>query len=506
IDSIKRVEILGAVQDQLPGLPELNPEDLAELRTLGQIVDYMQSRLPQAGVAAGSAPAAVSAASPGIDAGRFADTLMQVVAEKTGYPVEMLELDMDMEADLGIDSIKRVEILGAAQDAMPGLPEVSPETLAEMRTLREIVSAFVGVAGTAATTGAAVVEHAPSATVAIRRLNAPALIEASASGNCLLVDDGSQEAVTLAGKLQAQGWTVAVMVPGWVNSGRKKNFAKTVRQLPVSSPDDDAVAQAVAACQPLDAVIYMHGAGKLDGIAYPQDSRQGLLLAFLLAKHCQLKQSSHARASFVAVTRQGGRFGFDSADADLVQGGVSGLVKTLAQEWPSVFCRTVDLHDKLAGAKAADILFDELFAADRQLAEIGYDGEGRLTLVPELTDSYALAAGDSVDDSSVFLVSGGARGVTAHCVIRLAQEKHSRFILLGRSPLADAEPAWASGISDADALKKAAMQALIAAGDKPTPVKVQQFMNPLLAQREIRSTLAAIEAAGGKALYVSADV
>ncbi|HEY9033883.1 MAG TPA: SDR family NAD(P)-dependent oxidoreductase, partial [Pseudomonadales bacterium] len=47
---------------------------------------------------------------------------------------------------------------------------------------------------------------------------------------------------------------------------------------------------------------------------------------------------------------------------------------------------------------------------------------------------------------------------------------------------------------------------LIAAGDKPTPVKVQQFMNPLLAQREIRSTLAAIEAAGGKALYVSADV
>ncbi|WP_299496162.1 beta-ketoacyl synthase N-terminal-like domain-containing protein, partial [uncultured Shewanella sp.] len=38
-------------------------------------------------------------------------TMLAVVAEKTGYPTEMLALDMDMEADLGIDSIKRVEIL-----------------------------------------------------------------------------------------------------------------------------------------------------------------------------------------------------------------------------------------------------------------------------------------------------------------------------------------------------------------------------------------------------------
>ena len=45
IDSIKRVEILGAVQETIPDLPELNPEDLAELRTLGEIVSYMQSKV-----------------------------------------------------------------------------------------------------------------------------------------------------------------------------------------------------------------------------------------------------------------------------------------------------------------------------------------------------------------------------------------------------------------------------------------------------------------------------
>ena len=65
--------------------------------------------------------------------------MMTVVAEKTGYPSDMLELGMDMEADLGIDSIKRVEILGAVQDELPDLPELNPDDLAELRTLGQIV-------------------------------------------------------------------------------------------------------------------------------------------------------------------------------------------------------------------------------------------------------------------------------------------------------------------------------------------------------------------------------
>ena len=50
--------------------------------------------------------------------------MLAVVSEKTGYPAEMLNLDMDMDADLGIDSIKRVEILSLVQEQVPGLPEV----------------------------------------------------------------------------------------------------------------------------------------------------------------------------------------------------------------------------------------------------------------------------------------------------------------------------------------------------------------------------------------------
>ncbi|WP_258003613.1 type I polyketide synthase, partial [Fischerella muscicola] len=77
---------------------------------------------------------------PTIDLSDLDQTLLAITSEKTGYPIEMLELDMDMEADLGIDSIKRVEIMGALQEKYPDLPKPSNvEELAELRTIGQIV-------------------------------------------------------------------------------------------------------------------------------------------------------------------------------------------------------------------------------------------------------------------------------------------------------------------------------------------------------------------------------
>jgi acyl transferase domain-containing protein len=154
IDSIKRVEILGAMQDLFPNLPPVNPEELAELRTLGEIVDYMGKESSPAKLITevttevktevktesqiSEAVTSESVVSQ-VDLVPLTQAMLQVVSKKTGYPTEMLELPMDMEADLGIDSIKRVEILGAMQDLFPNLPPVNPEELAELRTLGEIV-------------------------------------------------------------------------------------------------------------------------------------------------------------------------------------------------------------------------------------------------------------------------------------------------------------------------------------------------------------------------------
>ncbi|MDF2724843.1 MAG: omega-3 polyunsaturated fatty acid synthase subunit, PfaA, partial [Paenibacillus sp.] len=82
-------------------------------------------------------PAAVPAAPSN---GNDVKTIMlEVVSDKTGYPQQMVDMDLDLESGLGIDSIKRVEILSAAQEMISGLPEFDPSDLTGLRTLNEIV-------------------------------------------------------------------------------------------------------------------------------------------------------------------------------------------------------------------------------------------------------------------------------------------------------------------------------------------------------------------------------
>ncbi len=111
-----------------------------------------------------------------------------------------------------------------------------------------------------------------------------------------------------------------------------------------------------------------------------------------------------------------------------------------------------------------------------------------------------------VTPSSVVLVSGGARGITAQCVIRLAERSHCQFILLGRTPLEAVEAEWSKELHDEAGLKRAIMEHLATDGNKPSPQKVQKVYREIVAQREIRDTLQAVQAAGGQAEYVRVDV
>ncbi|MEH2118762.1 SDR family NAD(P)-dependent oxidoreductase [Nostoc sp.] len=107
--------------------------------------------------------------------------------------------------------------------------------------------------------------------------------------------------------------------------------------------------------------------------------------------------------------------------------------------------------------------------------------------------------------SSVFVVSGGAKGITAECTIKLAQQQPCKFILLGRSELLETEPDFAQN-SDESALKKCIMENLLSQGEKPTPMSVQKIYNKITSSREIKNTLAAIQKTGAKAEYISVDV
>jgi acyl carrier protein len=77
-----------------------------------------------------------------LDAGSILSQLTSLLSEKSGYPIELLDPDQDLESDLGIDSIKRIEVMGGL---MSTLSDVSPEAIQsiqtgtrDLRTLRDV--------------------------------------------------------------------------------------------------------------------------------------------------------------------------------------------------------------------------------------------------------------------------------------------------------------------------------------------------------------------------------
>ena len=171
IDSIKQVEILSALREKLPHMPELEPAALAKYRTIGAIAGLLAGQATTTPAAASMVkPEPVSAAAPAVVQVAPAapapvhDNVMrlieQIVADKTGYPVEVLGADMDLEAELGIDSIKQVEILSALREKLPDMPELEPAALAKYRT----IGAIAGLVGeqTNRDVASPADEHAPA--------------------------------------------------------------------------------------------------------------------------------------------------------------------------------------------------------------------------------------------------------------------------------------------------------------------------------------------------------
>lgn len=106
------------------------------------VQDVVSDSMPAANRTTQAQVAAVVEASASSEASSVDITglMLSVVAEKTGYPAEMLGNEMDLESDLGIDSIKRVEILSAVQDQLKGSFVVDAQEMATLRTMGEIIA------------------------------------------------------------------------------------------------------------------------------------------------------------------------------------------------------------------------------------------------------------------------------------------------------------------------------------------------------------------------------
>ncbi|TRO82586.1 type I polyketide synthase [Trichloromonas acetexigens] len=477
IDSIKRVEILSALQEQLPDAPPVRPDELGVLQTLGQIVERLAVTAPAIGTASAVAVA------PGLASGRVAEVLLAVIAEKTGYPREMLELDMALDADLGIDSIKRVEILSALQEQLPEAPPIKPEHLGTLQTVAQIVDFLASVSGAPAPAPAALPAE-PVAGGSVERqllkvvpLNPKAerarLTLAGGELELWIGDDGSPLAHNLAARLKDQGQLTRLIPLDELDFlPAPSELAGLILLTPVAGCEDRDLLRTFRLMQ-------IAGAG-LNRVAAERD------------------------ALFVTVSRLNGSFGLSpgAAPADPLSGGLAGLSKTAAHEWPKVHCKAIDLADDWSSPdEAAAALAEEILRDGPR--EVGLSAAGLHTLKLTTTPLTGEPGELPLSPDDLVVVSGGARGVTAEVAIALARAGQATFLLLGRSSAPEAEPEWLRDLQGETAIK----QALLQHAESPLkPKDLETRYQSLLHGREIRANLRRIEEAGGRALYRSVDL
>ena len=491
IDSIKRVEILAAVQDQAPGMPEVDAARMGALKTLGEIVDYMQGLLgtPAVPVTTAATPAGpivteTAIAAPALDLHAL---MLTVVADKTGYPADMLELDMNLEGDLGIDSIKRVEILAAVQDQAPGMPEVDAARMGALKTLGEIVEYMQSLLG-----GATSEVAQPSGPVADLAHAAPAQGTTKKNFGRYTLQMQPCPALGLAQPTLRSAHEVLVTQSG---SELTQALVAELQTRGVNAVATDHV--------PADAgaVIF------LGGLRPVTDAEQAIAVereAFGVAR--TLAPAFTERGGlFVTVQDTGGAFGTTAFSAERAfLAGLPALVKTASQEWPQASLKAIDLACGSAHfATQAMALADELLLGGGEL-EVGIGSDlGRVS--PRSVWAPVETADALIGKDDVVVVSGGGRGVTAACVIEWARDTGARFVLLGRSSLAP-EPACCAAATTDPELKRALLADAKSKGLKLTTTSLGKQVARILAGREIQATIEAIEAAGGQARYCSASV
>jgi PfaD family protein len=484
IDSIKRVEILSMLSKRVPGAPHVNPEKLGSLRTLRDVADFL-GKSARNGVAEHARPATGDARAHQenghVDA-RAA--LLAVVAELTGYPLETLTVEMDMEADLGIDSIKRVEILSMLSKRIPGAPSVNPEKLAKLRTLAQVLEFVRAGANAHANVTANVPHESGSAAPAL-----PRDVTVDLSRRSVVATPAPRESQG-SSALPAGEVLVTNGAPGLADALRQC-FTAAGRKVRVLRPGDDL------GTGPVAALLLLAPEGEWSAAS------EGHLTWLLGLSRALAPRLREARALICAISRRDGAFGHGRAAPTWspLEGALAGLAKTLAHEWPETTSRVIDVSSTWPLDLAARELVGELGAHGPR--EVGLGPAGRVTLSLRAQEAFPLPS--RIERGAVVVVTGGARGVTAACARELGLRTGASLLLLGRSPEPTSEPAWLAGAKTEAEIKRAFLEQA-PSGERPSPRVLGEACDGVLAAREIRATMSELTALGIRAIYRAADV
>ncbi|WIX91186.1 type I polyketide synthase [Amycolatopsis sp. DG1A-15b] len=441
VDSIKRAEIAGELASRL-GLAGGDVEEFAKARTAAAIAELIGDERPAA------EPEEPEPAS-------VLETVVAVIGERTGYPVEMIEPDLDLEADLSVDSIKRAEIAGELAIRLNLDTGGDVEELAKARTAAAI-AALVGA-------------------------DRPEVVRPEPEP-----EPGEAAPLIVAPKRLVMAEVALAPAEAPDVSGRKflllgrGPLAEAVRADLAGLGASAEIADEVRAG--FDGVLILPGDGPVLPAAFPR------------------YQAALATNPAWLLTAGPGE-------------GLRGFHRSLAREYPDTLTRVVELSPAETPVEQAAAFVQELAATDREPVVVREGGNRKGFRMTEqdlgpLGSSGAGPAGDGaaeaaaigLDRDSVVLLVGGAKGITARFAATLAAAARCRIELLGRTPVPAAADEHPQATTTADL-----RAALITAGLK-RPAEIERTVRRIQGEREVRQTLAKLEALGSPVRYQSVDM
>lgn len=468
-----------------PTLPPIEPNDGSVTSDLAEVDGSTPNRsiiaVPERAVAPTK-----SESSEILSVEEFRRILIDLISDRTGYTEDALDENLLMEADLGIDSIKRIEIFSSLTDYCSFMmrQDRSDEellmTFTSLKTIQDIVDAFaeerarhVEGAGqklreTAADTRRLDTTPAERLAVELKRSATEAeelpvdpimrfvvcaaeapLDSASSAGwrwprnqTMLVVGELSKDDMVWRWAAGEEGPKMCYLSPG----------DKARRVAPNHFTADLASAESISELHRLlyDDEIQIGGLLNLLPLTMPYaapDMSQRHTVLDLLAclYHLLWEFESELRAhindgggKLINVTSLGGKFGIGGgASLPLAQAGTIGLLKSVGCEWPGTMVKNIDVEPNPEPSWLMNALMQELVSGDTSI-EVGLTKSGRWR--PELRPTSlcpAAAEMPILERDAVILATGGARGITAEVVKRMAETYHCRFVLLGRTKITD---------------------------------------------------------------------
>ncbi|MBI5510688.1 MAG: SDR family NAD(P)-dependent oxidoreductase [Deltaproteobacteria bacterium] len=528
VDTVKQAETFAELRATFD-IPKQENLSLRDYGTIGKVVQFVKDnlarmgKLPQATAAASTtpttaampAPVAVAAPAGAADGDEVKHKVLQIVSAKTGYPMDMLDLDLDLEADLGVDTVKQAETFAELR-ATFNIPKTDNISLRDYATIGKVVqfvrermpkaapAAMPEATPSAATPSPIEVTSETMAGSAKRRVPTAVVRPPLASCKPTGVSLAAGDRVIMAGDRGGVAEALTVLLE-----------ARGVQVLRLSTTDDW---QQLA----VEAAGFV-AQGKVSGLYWLPALDSDPTLATMTLADFQRETGRRVKAlhrvmqalygsiatpeSFlVAATRMGGLHGYSEAGAANPMGGaVTGFAKSYKREQQRPTVKAVDVEvESKAEAVAAALVEETLW--DGGAVEIGRCAESRFA-ISFIETPVVPVSSPALANGGVAVVTGAAGGITSAIVADLAQGVAATLYLLDLAPEPRQDDAQVALFrKDKEACKLQIIETLRARGDKPRPQEVDRQLMLLEREAAALAAMEAVVAAGGKAIYRSVNL